>query len=319
MAPPLKAGVLCNPLSGRARRSLGPLRRAAAALPDARYREAASRLEMVAALDEFLEQSVDVLAVIGGDGTVHAALSHLFGSGTPGILPMLTVIPAGTTNMTASDLGIGGNPAALLRRLRDRLEHPEQARIETRSVLRVEHGEMLLHGMFFGTGIIAEGVRFFLEHVRKTGITGERGSALVMARSLAKVFWSGTQANRMLLNAALSLESEMCREQNYLLVFATTLQRLLLGMRPYWGREPAPIHATALAAAPLRLWRSVPCLISGRGSGLRVEDGYLSRNVSRMALQMGGEFALDGQLYGADPGQGPVRVCAAGPIRVMQI
>jgi len=319
LARGLKAGVLCNPQSGRARRILQALRRAAAALPGARYHEAVSRLDMVSALNDFSADGVDVLAVIGGDGTVHAVLSHLLRTGASPALPMLTVVPAGTTNMTASDLGIHGHPLALLARLRKHLEHPGRARTLDRPVLRVEHAGLLFHGMFFGTGMIAEGVRFFLERVREKGILGEKGSALVMARSLAKMFWPGPEAKRMLLNASLSLEDEPAGERTYLLVFASALQRLLLGMRPYWGREPAPIHMTALSPAPCRLWRRLPWLISGHGDGLRAEEGYLSRNVNRLALRMAGDFVVDGELYSADPGRGPVQVSAAGPIRIMQI
>lgn len=314
-----RVGLLCNPLSGRAGRRLDAVRKAASAIPGGIFREAGSRLEMVSALDEFAAQGVDLLAVIGGDGTVHAVLSHLFGVESAPMLPMLTIIPAGTTNMTATDLGIRGGPLSALARLGTQLARPGTAPAQIRHVLRVEHAGLLLHGMFFGAGLIAEGVRFFLERVRGRGITGEMASALVMARYLARLLCLGVGNLSEPMSATLCLDQEPPRNDPFLLVFATTLQRLLLGTRPYWGTEPAPVHATAIASSSRRLWRSLPSVIAGKGGALHADDGYVSRNVMALTLQMDGDFVVDGQLYRAVSSQGPVRLAAAGPVRFLSM
>ena len=312
--------MLCNPLSGRVEGRLEAVRKAATAIPGGILREAASRLQMVSALDGFTEQGVDLLVVIGGDGTVHAVLSHLLGTPSQQELPALTIIPGGTTNMTATDLGIRGGPLAALARLRTQLARPvARAPFHSRHVLRVEHAGLLLHGMFLGAGMIASGVRFFLEHVRGTGITGEKASALVMARYLVRLLWPADGGVSEAVSATLRLDQEKPRDDSYLLVLATTLQRLLLGTRPYWGTEQAPVHATAIGSSARRRLRNLPAVIRGKGKVLRAEDGYISRNVTGLTLQMDGDLALDGQLYRAASAQGPVRVSAAGPVRFLSI
>lgn len=54
--------------------------------------------------------SYDALVVAGGDGTVNEAINGLAGSDLP-----LAVIPLGTANVLAAELGIGRDPAAIAR------------------------------------------------------------------------------------------------------------------------------------------------------------------------------------------------------------
>ena len=48
-------------------------------------------------------------------------------------------------------------------------------------------------------------------------------------------------------------------------LFASTLDRLLFGMRPYWGREEEPLHITFVRQKPKHPLRSLWALLSGRG------------------------------------------------------
>src|SRR3546814_1330268 len=57
-------------------------------------------------LDSFAADGVDVVAVAGGDGTVQAVLTALYGRRPFRRPPLLAVLPRGTTNMTAADIGL---------------------------------------------------------------------------------------------------------------------------------------------------------------------------------------------------------------------
>jgi hypothetical protein len=86
-------------------------------------------------------------------------------------------------------------------------------------------------------------------------------------------------------------------------ILASVLYRLLLGMRPYWGIEAAPLHVTAVRVQPAKLYRSLWPLLRGRGACLRVEQGYASANLQSFSVQLDGPFVIDGQCY---PAQGAV-------------
>ena len=87
-----------------------------------RNRRRSELLRVPDALTDLLVREPDLIAVNGGDGTVQAVLSawaRLRDAGSvPEALPPLAVLPAGSTNMTAHDLGCGGR---LTRRVGDLL------------------------------------------------------------------------------------------------------------------------------------------------------------------------------------------------------
>ena len=112
------------------------------------------------------------------------------------------------------------------------------------------------------------------------------------------------------------LDGQAAQGRANLLVLVSTLERLFLGMRPYWGREDGPLHYTAIGTEPRHLLRVLPTLFRSRGSRYAIpENGYFSHNVHEIKLEMEGEFTLDGELYSAE--QGLVTIEPAGPFRFL--
>jgi hypothetical protein len=87
------------------------------------------------------------------------------------------------------------------------------------------------------------------------------------------------------------------------LVMATSLDRLFLGLRPFWGEGPGGVRLTSIAAQAPGLARALPRILAGRpGDRLEEASGYLSRNADRVHLRMDCGFTVDGELVapGAD-------------------
>jgi YegS/Rv2252/BmrU family lipid kinase len=112
-----RAALIYNPVSGQhsARRAaavqdaLAVLR---AAGVSAEVFESATAAGATACAEEAVRQGCDAVLACGGDGTVHAILQSLVGT------PMaLGVIPLGTANALAADLGLVGSPAKVARAL----------------------------------------------------------------------------------------------------------------------------------------------------------------------------------------------------------
>lgn len=312
--------MLCTPASGRVRGRLAAVRELGRALAGDRYREFDGAGMAGAEFTAFLRQAADLVIVVGGDGTLHAVLGALLDGGRATPLPALLAVPAGTTNMSALDLGIAGEPVAVLSRFRARLEQSAAAGMPatSRPVLRVTWpGARPLYGMFFGAGIIARGVEYFTRHVRATGLTGEAASGLVVARFLGALLRGGDGGLTAPVRArfeqvpGLDVAPQAC-----VAILASVLDRLLLGMRPYWGAQNAPIHVTAVRSRPARLWRHLLPLLRGRGQGLRPADGYVSANVHRCGLCLDGPFVIDGQRY--DAAGAALVLTTAGPVSFLR-
>ena len=112
-------GLIFNPLSGRIRKRKDAIRRALTEIPGATCREVTNAHEINASVEAFIDAGVDLLVIVGGDGTVQGVLCHLFATQPLSSWPVLAVVPGGTTNMTALDLGILGDPESVLQKLRD--------------------------------------------------------------------------------------------------------------------------------------------------------------------------------------------------------
>jgi len=308
-------GFLLNPLSGRIRKRRDTIRREMAGIPDAICRDATSGPEIRASVDAFVEADADLLVVVGGDGTVQAVLNHLFTIQPPAKWPILTVIPGGTTNMTALDLGIHGRPEDILRKLSKCVLNRNLPALLQRHVLCIEQtGTAKVYGMFFGIGLIARAVIFSQGRIKQLGVTGETYSAIIMLGYLAGAFMGRRQGAWAPVQMSVIEQGIELHHGTYAFLFASTLDRLLFGMRPYWGREREPLHVTFVRQQRKRPLRSLLQLLSGRGSVLKEQDGYYSSNTKTLELLVDDEYVVDGESYRATSQVGPLRISAVGPI-----
>lgn len=68
-------------------------------------------------VQEAVRQGYDTILACGGDGTIHEALQALVDAGNPKSSVALGVVPMGTANSLATDLGLPHSPVAAVRKL----------------------------------------------------------------------------------------------------------------------------------------------------------------------------------------------------------
>ncbi len=319
--PYRNVGILANPLGGRVRDRISAIRGLAQGIPGEIYREACNQVEFEKVLNEFATRQLDLLVIIAGDGTIHAVLSYILGRGLFSPLPPLALIPAGTTNMTAKDCKVFGKPEKAMRRLIKKLSQSGFPACITRPVLRIQHGDSPPeYGMFFGTGAIVAAVKYSHERVRNTGLTGEKVSWIVLLRFLFSLLSGKGESASLHLKTGISLnDDENTDVGEYLMIFTTSLNRLVLGLRPYWGRQQKPIHTTFVRRSPRRLWCAIWPLLTGRGECLSATDGYRSVNLSSLSLSMTADYIIDGEIYYADANLGAVHISSEDSISVIDL
>ncbi|MDP1933860.1 MAG: acylglycerol kinase family protein [Nitrosomonas sp.] len=314
-----KIGCLINPMGGQTRKRQSAIQNALNEIPGIMVCEATDAITFKSAIEQLLRANIDLLVVVAGDGTTHAILGHLFKLLTPEQWPVLMVIPGGTTNMTPLDLGIQGKPEQALHRLRDYLLKPSAPKLVLRPVLRIEQTGMTpIYGMFFAVGLVARGVKFSRSPVKQLGITGSIFTFLIMLRSffgmIAGMLLGRPQSEWAPVNMTMTEANGRTHQGTYLFALVSALDCLLLNIRPYWGKEPAPLHVTLVNQQPKRLWRSVWPLLSGGGQVLQETDGYYSHNTHSLTLQMDDEYIVDGELYRSASSHEPLRISATDPV-----
>jgi hypothetical protein len=314
-----RIAMITNPRSGGNRKGLSGIRSFLADHPHIRHGEAVTPDQVRAALAEFASCEIDLLVVNGGDGTVQSVLTTLYGQAPGRRPPLLALLRAGTTSMLARDVGVAGRPLAALAKIQNwSSATPDGRRIEERPILRVRQGAdgQALCGMFFGAGAIPRGIELFHGRVNPKGVRGEFFPGVILARLLLAAF-RGNENCLPPADMTIHVDGAPVRETRYLFALVSTLERLFLGMHPYWGKEPAPLHFSAVRSKPPGLPRALPFLLRGRTTRtVTPENGYFSHNARRITLDFRGRFTLDGELFDA---VAPLTIEPAGPARFLKL
>jgi hypothetical protein len=310
-----RIGVILNPLSGRIRKRREAMRRAVGLIPGAICKEVTDAPEIKASVEAFLLADIDLLVIVGGDGTVQGILCHLFAVHPLESWPILAVVPGGTTNMTALDLAISGKPESVLRRLSEYLQEREVPLLLQRHVLCVEQaGAEKVYGMFLGAGLIARAVIFSQSRIKKLGITGEIYSAVITFGYIVGLLLGRNKGAWAPVDMSIIAPGRDARTGTYAFFFASSLDRLLFDMRPYWGQEQAPLHVTFVEQRRKNPWHSLLSVLKGCGHVLKERDGYFSCNTQTLEVLMDDEYIVDGESYSVASKNGPLRISAVGPV-----
>jgi diacylglycerol kinase (ATP) len=315
-----RIGLIFNPLSGRIRKRKDAMRRAIALIPASICREVTNASEIKASVEAFLSADIDLLVIVGGDGTVQGILCHLFATHPLESWPVLAIVPGGTTNMTALDLGVSGKPESVLRHLGEYLQERSTPLLLQRHVLCVEQaGAEKVYGMFLGAGLIARAVIFSQSRIKKLGITGEVYSAVITFGYIIGLLLGRRKGAWAPVDMSIIEPGKGARTGTYAFFFASSLDRLLFDMRPYWGQEQAPLHVTFVEQRRKNPWHSLLSVLKGRGHVLKEQDGYFSCNTQALEVLMDDEYIVDGESYRAASKSGPLRISAAGPVTFLTL
>lgn len=316
----MTVGMITNPRSGGNKKGLGAIRDWVARNPEIHYAEAVTPAEVNAVLYDFSTRNVDLLIVNGGDGTVQAVLTALYARSCFHRPPVLALLQAGTSSMLARDMGVRGKPAAALAKILawsvDTTGKGDSIHERPVLKLRQEGDAEPLCGMFFGAGAISRGIDLCHGSMNPHGVRGELMPGLIMARLILAAL-TGDDALLPATAMGIRCDESPAWQDSYLFAMVSTLERLFLGLHPFWGSEDAPLHFTALRTKPPYLLRNLPFLVCGRRTATSSpENGFYSHNTRQITLDFRGKFVVDGEIFEA---RGPLTIEPAGPARFLKI
>jgi diacylglycerol kinase (ATP) len=296
-----KIGLISNPLSQRNRRGLDEIGAAVGGMPDVIHITTDGREVLDEALLELGRQEVGVLLISGGDGTVQTVLTRLFETTSFERMPYLAILPRGMANTTAADVGLRGKAAAALGRLISATRDGTLAEhVVERRILRVENirGSAAQRGLMFGAGAITDAIEFCCRQVYARGLNGKLGMSVALAGLLLGAVLP-RRANRVLRSHAIGVALDGAREDqvDWLLVLATTLDRLMLWSRPFWNYDGQPIRYTGIAYPPEHLVRSAPKVLYGWRRQTLPPEVYHSQGAWRIAVRVDAPFTVDGEMF----------------------
>ena len=318
----IRIGLISNPRSQRNRRGLDDLKAVSVRVPDLLHREVEGEGEesLSAILGEFAAREVGLLVVSGGDGTVQRTLTELLEAQPFERLPSVAILPRGMANMTAGDVGLRGRSAAALRRLIERARAGDLGQSEVRrKILRVENirNSPPQRCLFFGAAAIYDAIELCCRQVYARGLKGNLGMGLTLGGLLLSSLLGRPDGALRAHDIAVAVDAQPAVRARRLLVLATTLERLILGSRPFWTPGKGAIRFTSIGHPPPQLIRSAPKVLYGWRRATLSED-YVSGGAERIALRLDGAFTLDGEFFEPVPDQ-PVLLTATDELRFVRL
>jgi hypothetical protein len=315
--------LLTNPNSHRNRAQAGRIRAIVANHPAIDHRITASAADIGPALAAFAARGVNVLAINGGDGTTARVFAELLERGPFKRLPAIILLPGGTPNRNAGDVGLRGNLVKAVKRLVAWAGDPSRgATAQSRAVLRATgavDGEPA-YGMFFGAGTVVSGIDYCKAHIHTLGIRDELGPAVVMLRTIWGIarkepYFSTPTPTRIERDGQTDT-----RPRPVVQLIVSSLERLFMGLRPFWGQEAGPLRCTWIEKPTHNVLRAFPALVRGKPNRhLSTGNGYFSHNAHQLQVWMDGRFTLDGEIHEASLARGPVTISNGGNLDFLRM
>ena len=301
MRPPTgPVGWISNPTSGHNRDQFDRIAAHVKRYPRILHRVTQNHMDIPDTLAEFAARHVTVLAINGGDGTASAVLGDLLELKLFANPPLIALLPGGTANMTAGDVGIRGTLQKAVARLCQWTEGSRETHnsIARRAMLRVDTGtdRPPRHGMFLGGGAVIHGTEYAHREIHARGLRDDFSLALGTLRTVWGVLRDDPAFSRH-VTIAISLDGRPPDRHDTLILALSTLERLAFGMRPFWGVGPGKIRMTLMEQGCTRFARTFFSIARGRPNHNAVPaSGYLSHNADRVTLELNGTLNLDGEL-----------------------
>jgi hypothetical protein len=311
----MRAGVLVNPHSGKYSGKGQALAEKLRGTPGIAIK-VLERFELLPQfLDEFAAAGVTDLFISSGDGTIQAVQTELAERKPFTTLPRLVLLPHGTTNMTAGDLGFRHHsidtqvaltktlaPSELLHRPTLRAANPRDGRPR--------------HGMFLGTGAISQAALFCQQAFNARGVKGNWATFATLAGAVSRSLFAAPDPHNPSrfdrpFDIAVDSDGKLIATGQHLLMFATTLDKLILGTRPFWGGKRGAIRSTVIPYPVPSLPRWLLPILYG-GENRKGPPGSASFCSAELSIRSPVSFVLDGEFFDPPP-DGPLRV-ETGPV-----
>jgi diacylglycerol kinase family enzyme len=233
-----------------------------------------------------------VIAVHGGDGTLHLTLTALIRAFADRPLPPMAILGGGTMNVVTSSLGIRARPLPFLTNLVAAVRSGKTRVTIERRCLRV--GDRF--GFVFGNGIMAN---FLAEYYAAETYSPSR-ALLLMARLLASALVRGALMRRVFrrFRGRVSVDGSILEFPDLMAVGAGFVREVGLGFKLFSRADDDPdrfavlaIHSGAMALFP-DLWS----VRAGRGIGARRAFSGVAASVEIEAQEPEMVYTIDGDL-----------------------
>jgi len=313
----VRIGVVVNPRSRYIRRhpaATDRLRRILGDRGEVVRSRAIDEVEGIAR--RFKRDGVDVVAIVGGDGTAGIMARGIVDVYGVEAAPPLAMLRGGTMNTVANALKLPrGKPERHLTRLLESTRDGALPPVVRRPTL-VANGRL---GFLFGTGAFYT----FLEQYYRAGHDNPSPVTAVetITRAAGSVVIQGEFARRIVTPHAASVvcDGVALPDRSYLALAAGTVSEVGLGFTPFpeADRHREAFQFLAVWGKPIDVVRDLPRVWLGRGLRPANGQGFVAREV---VITPGEgdvvDYMVDGDLYAS---HGPLKLSVGPTVPILRI
>ncbi len=266
------------------------------------------------AVRSLARDKVTDLFISSGDGTIQAILSLIETLKVFDHTPRICILPHGTTNLTAGDIGLRIYSISAQADFISSLPRTKTTRRSTVCVVNAKMGGPRL-GFSFGAGAAATATRKAQVDYNDRGVKGSLASFATIAGGLTRAAFTKaapgdlTRLDRPCM-MTVAQAKEMLVQGPHLLFVATTLDHLFFGTKPFWGPRKGAIRALAVAFPPPNILRWAVPLMYGWVKH-KTPPGCISFSGDAFEITCAEPYVMDGEFFDG-PDNEPLEV-TAGP------
>ena len=264
-------------------------------------------IDEISAVPKILAQcassGIGTIVVDGGDGTAGLIFSGLLNDGPYATPPVIALLPSGKTNMTAAAWSLSGDRrAALAALLRKNADGNLTDAIHTQHVLALhEDGAPTRHGAFFGAADVVEGILHCRQKIYPRGWPNTVSHIAAFAFLIWRAMTGGKKGGTIDVEGNVDGNKDGWRQDGrFYVVMATTMDKMLLGMRPDPKIGDGSVQYISLRPGADAVLSTIPNLLRRR---LKQGRKRTIRRTSSVTFTFNGSYTLDGELYDASEGR----------------
>lgn len=254
-------------------------------------------------LTNALISGLDLIIIVGGDGTLQGMVSVLATEHAHVTPPPILMLGGGRTNYTAAHLGTQGQPISMLERA---LTRPDSFDITTKATLEIKQGNRQpVFGFFLGGALVDYVIRD-CHRYRASGRGRIRQGRYSTIWRVAQLGLLGLIRRVHYRSPQMSFESaELGRMTGKTrLLVATTLDESQVTVHPYLPRGEGPVKLTAILRSARGFWWRLAHMLRGKPhDSLDIRHGYFSGHSHEVKVSGLDNICVDGQEYELDPEQ----------------
>jgi diacylglycerol kinase family enzyme len=246
-----------------------------------------------------------IIAVHGGDGTLHravAALGRAFGDAP---IPPLAILGGGTMNVVGASLGIRERATTFLSAIVDSLTHDRPLATVRRRCLRI--GDTL--GFIFGNGLMAN----FLGEYYGTGSYGAARATWLLLRGLSSALINGPFIHKLFkrFEGTVEVDGQRLERTTFIGVGAATVREVGLGFKLNHRADDdvERFGVLAIHGRPAALIPDFWAVHTGRGIAPKRAFSAVASTLKIVPQAASMAYTIDGDLY---KGEGELTI-SVGP------